>query len=237
MWAYATFGYKPAPESLIDELEAAALRILPTFSCQNISNTMWCVRSTFLGDSCQAYIHCRHLDIMPMLVVTANMQGCQLLSQGGDHQEASFSGNILPQMGVYCRIQSPEGIRQRHCRRLPWSYVSENSCQQTRLCVSPSFGGPQPLESIWLRQAVSSAATSNPTPVGDGEAVRSGSFLTLRCLARLFTGGDLSPMPADTVAQATTPLGSVAAPPLFPSLKGQAGSQTFGRKYGANSNL
>jgi hypothetical protein len=42
MWAYATFGYKPAPESLIDELEAAALRILPTFSCQNISNTMWC---------------------------------------------------------------------------------------------------------------------------------------------------------------------------------------------------
>ncbi len=44
MWAYATFGYKPTPESLIDELEAAALRILPTFSCQNISNTMWCVR-------------------------------------------------------------------------------------------------------------------------------------------------------------------------------------------------
>ena len=42
MWAYATFGYKPAPESLIYELEAAALRILPTFSCQNISNTMWC---------------------------------------------------------------------------------------------------------------------------------------------------------------------------------------------------
>jgi len=44
IWAYATFGYKPTPESLIDELEAAALRILPTFSCQNISNTMWCVR-------------------------------------------------------------------------------------------------------------------------------------------------------------------------------------------------
>ena len=45
MWAYATFGYKPTPESLVDELEAAALRILPTFSCQNISNTMWCVRA------------------------------------------------------------------------------------------------------------------------------------------------------------------------------------------------
>lgn len=41
IWAYATFGYTPNPSSLIDELAMAAMKVMPTFSCQNISNTMW----------------------------------------------------------------------------------------------------------------------------------------------------------------------------------------------------
>ena len=46
IWAYATFGYTPDPLRLIDELAMAAMKVMSTFSCQNISNTMWCPPSS-----------------------------------------------------------------------------------------------------------------------------------------------------------------------------------------------